>query len=171
MIELERTFLAKHLPAGLKECKYKEVYDIYLPPNSRHPVLRIRKNGNKFEITKKEPIDPKDTSRMKEETVNINEEEFNSIKEINGKRLRKLRYYYKYGNHTAEVDVFQDDLKGLVIIDFEFNDENEKNAFKMPDFCLVDITQEEFTAGGMLCGKKYNDIEPVLKKYNYLKII
>lgn len=39
----------------------------------------------------------------------------------------------------------------------------------MPDFCLADVTQEKFTAGGILAGKKYSDIEAELEKYGYKK--
>ena len=40
----------------------------------------------------------------------------------------------------------------------------------MPDFCLADVTEEIFIAGGMLGGKKYKDIEIDLKKFNYKKL-
>lgn len=67
------------------------------------------------------------------------------------------------------MDVFQDDLEGLVVIDFEFSSLEEKDRFQMPDFCLVDVTQEDFIAGGMLCGKTYKEIEENLNKFNYTK--
>ena len=63
--------------------------------------------------------------------------------------------------------MFQGDLKGLVLVDFEFESEQEKQAFEKPDFCLVEVTQEEFIAGGMLCGKTYKDIEKNLQKFGY----
>jgi CYTH domain-containing protein len=171
MIELERTFLAKYLPEGLKNCKRKEILDIYIPTDSRHPTLRIRKNGDKYEITKKEPL-ADDPSEMNEETTTLTKEEFDELnKNLNGKRVRKLRYYYGYNGRTAEVDVFQDLLKGLIVIDFEFKTVEEKNAFQIPEFCLIDITQEEFIAGGMVCGKSYEDIEENLRVLDYKKII
>ena len=61
-------------------------------------------------------------------------------------------------------------LLGLIVIDFEFKSEEEKKSFVMPDFCLVDITQERFIAGGMICGKKYEDIEEELQKLGYDKL-
>ena len=45
MIELEKTFLARELPKGLKSCKSKEVVDIYFPKEAKHPTIRVRKNG------------------------------------------------------------------------------------------------------------------------------
>jgi len=41
----------------------------------------------------------------------------------------------------------------------------------MPDFCLADVTQEEFLAGGFLAGKKYLDIQSFLDKHGYKKVI
>lgn len=170
MIELERTFLAKKIPSGIKKCKFKEIIDIYVPKESAHPKIRIRKNGDKFEITKKEPVDG-DFSRLHEQTIILNEEEFNSFLKIEGKKVRKIRYYYPYMNFIAEIDVFLDSLKGLVLVDFEFENEDDKNNFQMPDFCLAEVTDDEIIAGGFLCGKSYSDIEKGLEKYRYERII
>ncbi|MBI5872109.1 hypothetical protein HZB88_03405, partial [archaeon] len=81
-----------------------------------------------------------------------------------------LRYYYDYSSRIAEFDIFQDELKGLVLVDFEFATIEEKDNFQIPDFCLIDTTQEVFTAGGMICGKSYQDIKDNLKKFNYKKL-
>ncbi len=171
MIELEKTYLAKKLPENLKDCEFKEIIDLYIPKENKHPKLRIRKNGNKFEITKKQVIDENDKSQLREETIPITEQEFYSLVEIKGKKIHKIRYYYNYNNNNlAEIDIFQGALKGLVIIDFEFKTSEEKENFKMPDFCLTEITQEDFIAGGMLCGKSYEDIEEDLKKHEYKKL-
>lgn len=170
MIELEKTYLLKFLPPHLEKCRFKEIIDIYLPTQARHPTLRIRRNGDKYEITKKEPL-AGDSSRMKEDTAPLTKEEFEELnKSLAGKRLHKLRYYYSYQNQIAEIDIFQGNLKGLILVDFEFKTLAEKDSFLMPDFCLADITQEEFTAGGMLCGKTYSDIQERLAKLNYQKI-
>jgi len=69
MIELEKTYLAKTIPSELKNCKSKEIIDIYIPKSSVHPTLRIRKNGDKFELTKKEPVNKDDSSHQEEQTV------------------------------------------------------------------------------------------------------
>jgi len=44
------------------------------------------------------------------------------------------------------------------------------DRFVIPDFCLAEVTHEDFLAGGMLCGKSYSDIEDKLKKFGYVKI-
>ena len=171
MIELEKTYLAKFLPSDLFESESKEIIDIYIPETSVHPVIRIRKNGDSYEITKKQPIDDKDSSRMLEQTIIITKEEFDFLeKSLQGKRIHKIRYCYKYKEFIAEFDLFQDDLKGLVLIDFEFDSDKVKEKFNPPEFCLKDVTQEIVIAGGMLCGKSYIDIVSKLKKLNYSKL-
>jgi len=170
MIELERTFLAKHLPENLISAKKKEILDIYIPASAIHPNLRIRKNGDTYEMTKKKPINKDDPSQLRESTIRLNEHEFNDLSLIPGKKVRKIRHFYPHNNHTAQFDIFCDELNGLVLIDFEFDSINEKDRFNMPDFCLVDITKEDFIAGGMLSGKSYQDIEKNLQKFNYKPI-
>jgi len=70
----------------------------------------------------------------------------------------------------AEVDIFKDRLIGLALVDFEFTNRKEKDEFIMPDFCLADVVQDKWLAGGILSGKKYSDLEKAFKKYNYKKI-
>lgn len=167
MIELERTFLVKALPTDLAACPSKEMLDIYLPASSDHPILRIRKNGAKYEMTKKAPVQGTDSSEMLEQTIPLTEEEFTELAQIPGKRVQKRRYVYVYEGNEGEIDVFEGELKGLVLADFEFSEVDAKNGFSMPEFCLADVTQEKFLAGGMLCGKAYQDITADLARYNY----
>ena len=170
MIELELTYLAKSLPQGLKACRSKEIIDIYIPASSEHPKLRLRKNGDRYEMTKKEPVDDADASHQEEQTIILTETEFEGLSKLEGRKTHKIRYYYDHGGKIAEFDVFQGALKGLVVIDFEFTQPEEKEAFQMPAFCLVDVTQEQFIAGGMICGKTYKDVESHLERLNYKKL-
>ncbi len=170
VLELERTYLAKFKPEGLDKCRKIEILDIYIPKSSRHPTLRVRKNGTRYEITKKEPTHEGDSSQQLENTIPLSEEEFAELSLLEGKRIRKTRYLYEYGERTAEIDVFHDGLEGLVLVDVEFPDVKSKDSFAMPAFCLCDVKQQEFIAGGMLSGKKYSDIEGDLKKFGYKRI-
>jgi CYTH domain-containing protein len=171
MLELEKTYLAKNIPSNLKNCEHKEIIDIYIPKESVHPSLRIRKSGNKFEMTKKEPIKEGDASVQREQTIILTEPEFKVFHgQLDGRKVRKIRYNYIYNNLTAEFDVFKDELEGLVLIDFEFSTEKEKELFAMPNFCLADVTQKSFVAGGSISGKSYTDIASKLKEFNYRKL-
>jgi adenylate cyclase len=170
MIELERTFLVKRLPEGLERCPKREVIDSYYPKDAKHPVLRLRKDGDRYLLTKKHPVG-EDKSVQEEQTAELTREEFEALSRLGGKHLEKVRYEFDYKGRKVEIDVFKGALEGLVLADFEFSNREERDAFEMPEFCLVEVTHEEFLAGGMLCGKKYTDISKKLEKFGFSKII
>lgn len=170
MEELELTFLAKKIPKDLKLSEKKEMIDIYLPSKDRHPTLRVRKSADKYEITRKQPVSDGDASRQLETTIRLTKAEFDELSIVQGKRVEKTRYIYKSNGTIYEIDVFEGELRGLVLVDVEFASLAEQSAFVMPEWCLADVTQEEFIAGGMLCGKKYSDIESDLKRFEYSRI-
>ena len=170
-IEYELTYLAKQIPTEINGVKPTRVTDIYLPENSpNHPHMRIRAKGDKYELTKKEPIEGTDSSVQTEHTIALSADEYADLSANRTRSVSKDRYKVTIANRPAEVDVFCNELKGLVLIDFEFKTREEQLAFTMPDVCLVDVTQEAFIAGGILAGKSYADIEPFLAKYNYIKL-
>lgn len=170
MIELEKTYLAKYIPEEVKTARKIEIVDVYIPKSEKHPILRLRKRGDKYEMTKKSPVSEGDSSKHNEHTIALSEEEFEALNEVSGKRVEKTRYEYKKNGQKFEVDVFSGSLTGLVLVDVEFDSEEVKNAFVAPEFCLAEVTEEEFTVGGMLCGKAYEDIEEKLKSFGYKKI-
>lgn len=168
--EFELTYLVKELPADVPASPCKEILDIYLPRASEHPILRLRKSGDKYEMTKKQPVSGTDSSHQTENTIPLTEAEFTELSTLSGKRVRKIRYYYSEKGINYEVDVFQDELHGLIVVDVEFSSNEEKALFTPPDWVLADVTQEKFIAGGMVCGKSYSDIELHLDKFEYQKI-
>lgn len=170
MNEIEKTFLAKRLPERLKKCQRKEIIDHYIPVSRQHPTIRIRNIGNNHELTRKEPINRKDPSFQKETTIFLNKEEYNVLVKLPAKVVHKIRYIYKYKNRIAEIDVFLNKLKGLVLVEVEFENKREMKNFEMPDFCLADVTNEKRLAGGCLAGKKYTDLSRILEKYKYREI-
>lgn len=169
--EFELTFLAKKLPDGFStNLPSKEILDIYIPQHVDHAILRIRKSGESYEITKKQPVSENDSSHQIENTIPLTKDEFDELATLTGKRLRKIRYYYCENEVNYEIDVFRDALEGLVVVDVEFDSNDSKALFETPSWILTDVTQDKFIAGGMLCGKSYIDIEPELTLRNYQKI-
>ena len=167
--EFERTFLVASIPEGLHSSESKEILDIYLPHTSDHPQLRIRKSGDRYDITKKQPAVEGDASHQIEQTIPLTKEEFVELATLPGKRVHKLRYYYQEGGVAYEVDVFKDMLEGLVLADVEFSSYEAMQNFTPAEWLLTDVTQEKFIAGGMLCGRSYEDIEEDLAKYSFQK--
>jgi CYTH domain-containing protein len=168
--EIEQTYLASSLPDNLAECDHHEVLDVYFPAEAVHPRMRIRKKGDAYMLTKKTQPDVADASVQIEENVVLTREEFEALRAGHGKVVSKVRYNVPVGSHVAEVDVFTGDLAGLVLVDIEFDSVQERDAFEKPAFCGVDVTQEDFIAGGMLAGKKLADIVSDLDRLGYVPV-
>lgn len=169
-LERERTFLAKELPQEIKTTKPTRIVDIYIPDTPAHSHLRLRQNGKTYEITKKTSVAAGDASKHIEQTIPLTEEEFAALSRCSAKRVAKDRYRVMIDGILAEIDVFIEDLAGLVLIDFEFDTEDEKDNFTPPSIALADVTQEDFIAGGLLAGKTYDIIAPELARFCYKKL-
>lgn len=169
-LELELTFLAKELPREIKTVKPTRITDIYIPDTPEHSHLRLRQKGERYEITKKLPVAEGNASEQIEQTIPLTKDEFIAMSSCSKKRVVKDRYNIEIEGKMAEIDVFVEDLKGLVLMDFEFNTVQEKSVFKIPGLALADVTQEEFIAGGLLASKTYDDISSELKRFNYRRI-
>jgi adenylate cyclase len=169
MVELERekTYLLKELPAGLASCRSEVISDAYIPASALYPILRLRHRGDRYELTKKEQLDDADASRQTEHTIHLTPDEAVAFEVVKAKRATKRRYYCTVDGYPAELDLYQDDLVGLVVIDFEFESDEAMDALEIPDICLADVTQDEAIAGGVLAGKTYADLAPLLQKYHY----
>jgi hypothetical protein len=169
-LERERTFLAKELPQEIKTTEPTRIVDIYIPDTPAHSHLRLRQNGKTYEITKKTSVAAGDASEHIEQTIPLTEEEFAVLSRCSAKRVAKDRYRVVIDGILAEIDVFIEDLAGLVLIDFEFDTEDEKDNFIPPSIALADVTQENFIAGGLLAGKTYDTIAPELARFCYKKL-
>ena len=167
-IELELTYLARMLPAELATAAPVKLMDVYIPEAlDVHSKLRLRQKGDAFEATKKVALREGDASAHTEYTIPLSSLEFDALAAASGKRIVKNRYRVTIDGYSAEVDVFEGELKGLVLLDFEFASEAEKQRFTAPACCLADVTQEDFIAGGNLAGRVYDDIRGDLDRFGY----
>lgn len=169
-MEREKTLLAKYLPNDLLSSNSVEIVDIYLPKSDFTPNLRVRRYGDQFMIEKKSQVDEQDATHLNAEVIHLSRPEFDALENVEGLRIVKTRYFYNYEGREYQFDVFQEDLKGLVLIDVEFGSDEEMQKFIMPDFCLADVSQEKFVEAGMLGGESYENLKVYLDKYNYSKL-
>jgi CYTH domain-containing protein len=130
---------------------------------ANHPKLRIRRKGDRFEITKKTPIDG-DVSRQLEQTIPISEAEFMELTSGLKRKVAKNRYTVENEGRTAEIDIFIGEHEGLILCDFEFETDEELHNFKTPDFVLADVTTEDIIAGGILSGTTRDELFEILSE-------
>lgn len=167
MLELEKTYLLKSIPFDLEKYPHKDLVDHYIPEDSEHPKIRLRKRGNLYEITKKTLVQEWNYSIQKEQTIELTKQEYDALAELPNKLVHKIRYYVPYEWFTLEIDLFQDNLDGLILMDVEFPNIQTMESFSMPDFCLADVSQNNAFAGGMLCGKSYASLSLLIKHYRW----
>lgn len=167
MLELEKTYLLKTIPFDLDNYPSKKLVDHYIPVESDHPKLRLRKRWDIHEITKKTLVNEWNCSIQKEQTIDLSKLEYQALSDLPNKFISKIRYYVPYEWLTLEIDVFQDNLDGLILMDVEFSDIQTMTSFTMPDFCLADVSQNSAFAWGMLCGKSYSSLSSLIKQYRW----
>lgn len=164
VIEIEKTFLVKNIPFDLSPFLSEIIHQGYI--SSTSSPLRIRQKGSKFELTKKIPLKEGDFSSAEEINIDLTKYEFDKLWPLVERSLEKIRYRIPLTNNlTAELDVYQGNLKGLMFVEVEFSSENEMNHFIPPTWFGVDVTQEDFSANSFLAGKSFEDIKSFIKIY------
>jgi len=162
MLEIEKTYLVKSIPKNLSKYKSEKIKQGYI--SSTPSPLRIRQKDNKFEITKKLPIKKNDFSIAEEINIPLTESEFNKLWPTVEKYLEKIRYYIPLENNfIAELNLYQNNLKGLAFVEVEFESEIEMESFKPPSWFGKDVTQEDFSANSFLVEKTLTEIKSYIK--------
>ncbi len=152
-VERERRFLLRELPPGLKLTgEHAQITDNYIT-NTR---LRLRKsrwvptNEWTLKLTQKHTPAPPDFSRTLITSIFLNEYEYEVFSIFEGNELRKNRYPYVYEGRKYSVDVFLGDLRGLILAETDFDDDDEMDNFPTPSFAFMDVTRNEMFTGGKL---------------------
>lgn len=134
-MEIERKYLVKEIPTDLNQYEIKKIAQGYL---CTEPVVRIRRSNNDYYMTYKG-----DGLMVREEyNLPLTEEAYTHLRpKIDGLLISKTRYLIPLDDKlTAELDIFEEDLKGLVIVEVEFDSVEEANAFTSPDWFGEDVT-------------------------------
>lgn len=160
-MEIERKFLVKELPGNLEEYKCKIIEQGYL---SRNPTIRIRKSNDDYILTYKSRFgieqDEKRTAKVENEVeVPLDEKSYLHLKEkIDNHMIAKKRYLIPLNNElTAELDIFQEQLEGLMLVEVEFAEEESANSFCPPAWFGEDVSLDShYTNGYLSTVESYN---------------
>ena len=136
--EIERKFLVDHL-AWSKQVKTTCVHisQAYLQ-NSKEQTIRLRLQDDKAYLTIKGPTSGL-TRNEYEYEIPFQEAE-QMIFDFKLKVLKKKRYLIDCASKTWEVDVFEDELNGLIIAEIEL--ESEKEAFDKPAWIREEVSYD-----------------------------
>ena len=133
-MEIERKFLLKEIPENLASYPVRHLEQGYL---CTAPVVRIRKDNDKYELTYK----GKGSMIREEHNLPLTQEAYEHLrKKIDGRLITKKRYMIPFEQYTIELDVFGGDLAPLTLAEVEFSNEEEAKAFVAPDWFAEDVT-------------------------------
>ncbi len=125
--------------------------DVYIPNGDAHKDLRLRQKGEKYMVTRKRPIKDGDTTTMLETTIELSSYEFDALASGIESNVEKERFLVDVSEWRGELDVFSGRHAGLVVVEFEFQNEADLSDFEQnAKLDLVDITNVEWLAGGRL---------------------
>lgn len=145
-MEIERKFLInEYLMPDLNKLACKKLIQGYLSVN---PVVRVRQEDDDYFLTYK----GQGLMVREEHNLPLNKSSFNHLLEkCDGKIIKKTRYFYELDssfdklcgdNLIAEIDVFEADYKGLILLEIEFKTIEQANSFIMPDWFVEDVTNQ-----------------------------
>ena len=133
-MEIERKFLLKELPENLESYSVRHLEQGYL---CTAPVVRIRRDNDKYELTYK----GKGCMVREEHNLPLTKEAYKHLREkIDGRLIVKKRYMIPLEKYTIELDVFEGDLAPLTLAEVEFSSEDDAKNFVAPDWFAEDVT-------------------------------
>lgn len=146
-MEIERKFAIKFFPGELAHYQYKKIEQGYLCNN---PIIRIRKSNDDYILTYKSK-DGVNDHRSETAIVNqevellLTKEAYENLKnKIDGNLIYKTRYLIPIQDGlTAELDVFEGPLSGLVFVEVEFPDLNQANEFIPPNWFGKELSSDK----------------------------
>jgi len=134
-MEIERKYLCNKLPNNFNNFKRLKISQGYI---CSEPTIRIRKLNNSYFLT----IKSKGEVSREELELEISQIEYNNLCEkVENNFVNKYRYLIPIENNlVAELDIYLDELKGLITIEVEFDSIEECNEFIPPDWFGEDIS-------------------------------
>lgn len=146
-MEIERKYLINNIPGDLAQYKYKKIEQGYL---CARPIIRIRKSNKDYILTYKSKIG---NEKKEEGSAIINHEvelpltaeAYEKLKaKIDGNMVYKTRYIIPINDGlNVELDVFEEQLYGLVFAEVEFPDEKAANDFVPPIWIGMELSSDK----------------------------
>jgi adenylate cyclase len=137
-VEIERKFVLPAPPPGLDSRDHAQIEQGYVALDGNGTEVRIRRRGDKRVMTIKSGSGLVRT----EEEWPLEPERFDALWPLtDGRRVIKTRYLVPLEDElTAEVDVYEGALSGLVTAEIEFDSERDSEAFEAPDWLGREVT-------------------------------
>ncbi len=138
-MEIERKFLVKDIPEKLDAYPHNRLTQSYI---SRTPVIRLRKIEKEDETSYVLTVKSGGLAVRQEFELPLQRDEYERLfQKVEGRVLQKVRYLIPLEDgYTAELDRFEGDLAGLLLVEVEFPTVEAMKVFKAPDWFGEDVS-------------------------------
>jgi CYTH domain-containing protein len=161
-IGLRRVFLLRDLPEPLTRAdEHLQLFDNYIKDTRiRLRQVRVPQTKQWMRILEQRfPLDENDLRIWRKSEIHLNDGEYQAFERFEGREIRKNRYFYKAAGRDFEIDVYLGDLWGLTLAKVYFEMLEDLQNFEMPEFTVMDVTNNKFFTGENLIGKKFADVQ------------
>jgi CYTH domain-containing protein len=95
--------------------------------------------------------------------------EFELFNRLDGHPIRKVRYYFNHSSNVYSLDVFEDELDGLLLSEVSADSLDELMLIEPPPFVLCEVTEDQFFDGGELCKIAQADLKHRLQNFEFAR--
>jgi CYTH domain-containing protein len=151
--ELERRFLVERLPDGIEQERGWRITDRYI----KNTQLRLRRmepihaGEAILKLGQKAVPSPPDFGRMTITNIYLSPEEYAALAILEAFELRKRRYSFAHDGRPFSIDVFENELSGLIVAETSFETAAEMDQeLDLPSWAGSEVTQDARFTGGAL---------------------
>lgn len=150
-MEIERKFLITSLPEGLEQFPHTRLEQAYI---STEPVIRVRRDGERFVLTCKGP----GLLEREEFEQELTEASYcRLLAKTEGIPIVKERYRIPWQEHTIELDVFSEPFAPLVVAEVEFAHREAAERFTPPPWFGAEVTGDPGYTNASLSRRAFRD--------------
>ena len=137
-MEIERKFLTKEIPFDITAYPFHQMTQAYI---SFSPTIRVRQSDDTYSLT----VKGKGHLAREEFELPLKKEDYDRLlTKTEGTPVVKKRYYVPLeAGLTAEVDLYEAELEGLMTTEVEFSSVEEAEAFLPPAWFGKDVSEEK----------------------------
>lgn len=137
-MEIERKFLTKEIPFDIAAYPYKQITQAYI---SFSPTIRLRQSNEAYILT----VKGKGHLAREEFELPLKKEDYEKLLlKTEGTPVIKKRYLVPIENDlTAEVDIYEGELEGLMTTEVEFPSLEMAESFVAPEWFGKDVSEEK----------------------------
>lgn len=157
-----RTFLLEDLPEPLtRASEHLQFHDNYI--GNTYLRLRTERRPKTREwswlIEKNSLVTADDPLAREIEEIRLTEQEYGSLAHLEGREIRKNRYFYQKDDLKLEIDVYIGGLWGLHLANAVFDTREQAQKLKTPAFAVAEVTQNPFFLDSNLVDLTFADVQ------------